>query len=37
LRLPENHVLGKREILFHKIEDPVVEAQMAKLFRGSGT
>jgi methionyl-tRNA synthetase len=37
LRLPEDHVLGKREILFTKIEDPMVEAQMAKLYRGSGT
>jgi methionyl-tRNA synthetase len=37
LRLADNHVLGKREILFNKIEDPVVEAQMAKLYRGSGT
>ena len=31
LRLAENHPLGKREILFSKIEDSVIEAQIAKL------
>jgi methionyl-tRNA synthetase len=30
-RLPENHLLGKREILFYKIEDPLIEAQIQKL------
>jgi methionyl-tRNA synthetase len=31
LRLPDNHPLGKREILFGKIEDSVIEAQINKL------
>jgi methionyl-tRNA synthetase len=31
LRLADGHPLGPREILFHKIEDPVIEAQIAKL------
>lgn len=31
LRLPDNHPLGKREILFKKIEDDIIEAQIAKL------
>jgi methionyl-tRNA synthetase len=31
LRLADNHPLGKREILFSKIEDSVIEAQIAKL------
>jgi methionyl-tRNA synthetase len=31
LRLPEGHLLGKREILFEKIEDDIIEAQVAKL------
>jgi methionyl-tRNA synthetase len=31
LRLPDNHLLGKREILFSKIEDSVIEVQVAKL------
>jgi methionyl-tRNA synthetase len=30
-RLPDHHPLGKREILFSKIEDGIIEAQMAKL------
>ncbi len=31
LRLPGGHPLGKREILFHKIEDPAIEEQIRKL------
>ncbi len=31
LRLPVDHPLGKREILFKKIEDDIIEAQIAKL------
>jgi methionyl-tRNA synthetase len=31
LRLPDGHPLGTREILFGKIEDAVIEAQIAKL------
>ena len=31
LRLEEYHPLGKKEILFQKIEDPIIEAQIAKL------
>jgi methionyl-tRNA synthetase len=31
LRLPDNHPLGKREILFGKIEDSVIESQVKKL------
>lgn len=31
LRLPSGHPLGVREILFRKIEDEVIEAQVAKL------
>jgi methionyl-tRNA synthetase len=31
LRIPDGHPLGKREILFGKIEDAVIEAQLAKL------
>jgi methionyl-tRNA synthetase len=31
LRLPDNHPLGKREILFNKIDDPVIEEQIRKL------
>jgi len=31
LRLPDNHPLGKREILFGKIEDGIIEAQINKL------
>jgi methionyl-tRNA synthetase len=31
LRLPDSHALGKREILFAKIEDDIIEAQIAKL------
>lgn len=31
LRIPDNHPLGKREILFGKIEDSVIEAQVEKL------
>jgi methionyl-tRNA synthetase len=30
-RLPDHHSLGKREILFAKIEDEIIEAQIAKL------
>ena len=30
-RLADNHTLGKREILFSKIEDPVIEEQIARL------
>jgi methionyl-tRNA synthetase len=33
LRLPGDHQLGKRTILFDKIEDPIIEAQIAKLKR----
>lgn len=29
--LPEGHVLGKPELMFEKIEDSVIEAQLAKL------
>lgn len=29
--LPEGHELGKPELLFSKVEDSVVEAQIAKL------
>ena len=32
-RLADNHPLGKREILFSKIEDSVIEEQIAKLGR----
>jgi methionyl-tRNA synthetase len=31
LRLPEDHSLGTREILFHKIEDDVIAAQVENL------
>jgi methionyl-tRNA synthetase len=31
LRLPAPHPLGNREILFRKIEDPVIDEQIAKL------
>jgi methionyl-tRNA synthetase len=31
LRLPDSHPLGKREILFGKIEDGIIEAQISKL------
>jgi methionyl-tRNA synthetase len=31
LRLSDNHPLGKREILFSKIEDAIIEEQIAKL------
>lgn len=31
LRLREGQPLGPKEILFHKIEDPVIDAQVAKL------
>jgi methionyl-tRNA synthetase len=31
LRLPDGHVLGAKEILFRKIEDDVIEAQIARL------
>ncbi|MBN2321041.1 MAG: methionine--tRNA ligase [Acidobacteria bacterium] len=31
LRLPDNHPLGEREILFTKIEDEIIEEQIAKL------
>jgi methionyl-tRNA synthetase len=31
LRLPDHHPLGKREILFGKIEDGIIEAQIQKL------
>ena len=34
LRVPDNHPLGQREILFHKIEDDVIDQQIQKL-RGS--
>jgi methionyl-tRNA synthetase len=33
LRLSDGHPLGKREILFNKIEDKIIEAQIAKLKR----
>lgn len=35
LRLPDEHPLGKREILFAKIEDGIIEAQIAKLGKPS--
>jgi methionyl-tRNA synthetase len=35
LRLPDGHPLGPREILFQKIEDPVIEAQIARLAASS--
>jgi methionyl-tRNA synthetase len=35
LRLSDGHPLGKREILFGKIEDEVIEAQIAKLGKPS--
>jgi methionyl-tRNA synthetase len=31
LRLPEGHPLGARDILFRKIEDDIIEAQIARL------
>ena len=31
LRLADNHTLGEREILFEKIEDGIIEKQIAKL------
>jgi methionyl-tRNA synthetase len=31
LRLPDGHPLGEREILFEKIEDEIIEEQIAKL------
>jgi len=31
MRLADNHPLGKREILFAKIEDEIIDAQIAKL------
>ncbi len=31
LRLPDHQPLGKREILFHKIEDAIIDTQIAKL------
>jgi methionyl-tRNA synthetase len=31
IRLQGNHSLGRREILFSKIEDELIEAQVAKL------
>lgn len=31
LRIPAGHLLGKREILFRKIEDEIIDAQIAKL------
>ncbi len=34
LRLPDGHPLGAREILFQKIEDEVIEAQIARLGKG---
>jgi len=36
MRLPAGHRLGKREILFHKIEDDVIQAQMDRL-RGNSS
>jgi hypothetical protein len=33
LRLPEQQPLGKRQILFEKIEDSLIEAQIARLHR----
>jgi methionyl-tRNA synthetase len=35
LRLPAHHRLGSREILFRKIEDDVIEAQITRLHRGA--
>ena len=32
LRLPEDHPLGKREILFNKIEDSIIQTQTARLY-----
>jgi methionyl-tRNA synthetase len=37
LRLREGQPLGPREILFHKIEDPVIDAQVAKLQQAAGS
>jgi methionyl-tRNA synthetase len=34
-RLPEGHSIGARAILFHKIDDKVIEAQVEKLQSGS--
>jgi methionyl-tRNA synthetase len=31
LRLPDHHPLGSREILFHKIEDEIIDRQIEKL------
>ncbi len=31
IRMPDGHPLGKREVLFHKIEDLAIEAQVQKL------
>jgi methionyl-tRNA synthetase len=33
-RIPDLHALGQREILFRKIEDGIIEAQVAKLGQG---
>jgi methionyl-tRNA synthetase len=35
LRLPAGHALGARDILFRKIEDAVIEEQIAKLRKGN--
>jgi len=35
IRLPDHHPLGKREILFEKIDDAIIENQVAKLRRES--
>jgi len=35
LRLPAGHAIGKREILFHKIEDKTIQVQVEKLHSGS--
>jgi methionyl-tRNA synthetase len=37
LRLREGQPLGPREILFQKIEDPVIDAQVAKLQQAAGS
>jgi methionyl-tRNA synthetase len=35
MRLPAGHAIGTREILFHKIDDKAIEAQVEKLHSGS--
>jgi methionyl-tRNA synthetase len=35
LRLPEGHALGARDILFHKIDDKAIQAQVERLHSGT--